>query len=171
MEEGDTMRETRVGKFEGGCTVMEIVARGIESEAEIREIGREAIEKNIERKAIAESIERETEVGVAVIDTVARSIEREMDVVDIEEGSNERTRMYAKVFTRKRKNLGKTYHQNDALMEDKRLKKASKLVSSPYTTGAKWRRHVDSTRVDPFRDVDPVKKKQFSKWHSSLGDG
>ncbi|CAA3016027.1 Hypothetical predicted protein [Olea europaea subsp. europaea] len=125
--EGGTMRETRVGEFERGCTVMETVARGIERGA--------------------------------VIDTVAGSIEREMDVVDIEEGSNERTRMYAKVFTHKRKNLGKTYHQNDALMEDKRLKKVSKLVSSPYTTGAKWRRHVDSMRVDPFRDVDPVKKK------------
>ncbi|CAA3029013.1 Hypothetical predicted protein [Olea europaea subsp. europaea] len=140
MEEGDTMRETRVGEFEGGRTVMETVVRGIESEAEIGEIGREAIEKNIEREVIVESIERETKARGVVIDTVAGSIEREMDVVDIEEGN-------------------------------KRLKKASKLVSSPYTTGAKWRRHVDSTRVDPFRDVDPVKRKQFSKWHSNLGDG
>ncbi|CAA2967589.1 Hypothetical predicted protein [Olea europaea subsp. europaea] len=141
MEEVDSMRETGIGKFKGRCTVMETVARGIESEIETGEIEREAIEKNIEREAVAESIERETKAGGAVIDTIAGSIEREMDVVNIEARSNERTRMYAK------------------------------LVSSPYTTGAKWRRHVDSTHIDPFRDVDLVKKRQFSKWHPSLGDG
>ncbi|CAA2989673.1 Hypothetical predicted protein [Olea europaea subsp. europaea] len=107
MEEEDTMRETGVGKttgeFEGGCTVMEKVARGIENEAETWEIGREKIAKNIEIEAIAGSIEREIEERGTVIDTIARNIKREMDVVDIEEGSNERTRMYDKVFTCKRK--------------------------------------------------------------------
>ncbi|CAA3008085.1 Hypothetical predicted protein [Olea europaea subsp. europaea] len=105
MEEGDTMRETGVGEFERGCTVMETVARGIESKAETWEIGSEAIEKNIKGKAVVESIKWETEARGVVIDTTTRNIEREMDVVDIEKGSNERTRMYAKVFTRKRKNL------------------------------------------------------------------
>ncbi|XP_022876776.1 uncharacterized protein LOC111394972 [Olea europaea var. sylvestris] len=144
INEGDTMREIGTGdavrKFDGGRTVMETVARGIEIEVETGEIKREVIVKNIESEAVAGSIERETKTGGAVIDTIAKNIEREMDVVDIENGSNERIRMYTKVFTHKRKILDKTYHQIDALIRDKRLKKASKLVSSPYMTGAKWSR-------------------------------
>ncbi|KAK6157831.1 hypothetical protein DH2020_012079 [Rehmannia glutinosa] len=81
------------------------------------------------------------------------------------------TKMYTKVFTRKKRTLDKSDQQTDALVRDKRIKKASKLVSSPYTTGAKWRRHVDNTKVDLFRDVDQVKKKHFFKWYSSLEDG
>ncbi|CAA3013936.1 Hypothetical predicted protein [Olea europaea subsp. europaea] len=78
MEEGDTIRETGVGRvvgeFEGGCTVMETVARGIESEAKTGEIRREAIAKNIENEAVAGSIEREPEGGGAMIDTIVYRI-------------------------------------------------------------------------------------------------
>lgn len=65
----------------------------------------------IGRKAVVRSNEREARTG---------NIEREMDVV--EAMTNERTMIYAKVFTRKRKKLDKTYQKIDALMRDKRLK-------------------------------------------------
>ncbi|CAA2988095.1 Hypothetical predicted protein [Olea europaea subsp. europaea] len=166
IDGGDIMEENgawdAVREFEARSAVMETVAGGIESEAKMREIGREAV---------AGGIEMEAEAAGAVIETVLGNIEREMDAVDNDVGIDERTRMYTKVFTRKKRNSDRTYQQTDILMRDKRLKKASKLVSSPYTTGAKWRRHVDSMSVDLFRDVDQIKKKHFSKWHSSLGDG
>lgn len=44
------------------------------------------------------------------------------------------------------------------MQQDKRLKKASKLVSSPYMIGAKWRIQVDNKSVDLSRDIDRLKR-------------
>ncbi|CAI9772424.1 unnamed protein product [Fraxinus pennsylvanica] len=181
-------RETEAGKEaetweigrEAMSVVMETVVGNNNGELVILEIGREAVTGCIEREieaggAVMETvvggIEWEAETREIEMEIVVGNIERETNVVDIDVRTNVGTEMYTKVFTRKKINLNKTYQQTDALMRDKRLRKASKLVSSPYTTRAKWKRHVDNTNVDIFWDVDLVKKKYFSKWHSGLGDG
>ncbi|KAL2501358.1 hypothetical protein Fot_35206 [Forsythia ovata] len=55
-------------------------------------------------------------------------------------------------------------------LRETRVKKSSHWVSSPYTTEGRWRKYIDATVVDLFRDVDPVKDKEFSKWFDQLGD-
>ncbi|KAL2530074.1 hypothetical protein Fot_22675 [Forsythia ovata] len=46
-----------------------------------------------------------------------------------------------------------------------RVKKPSQWVTSPYTTKGQWRKHVDVTTFDLFRDVDPVKDKDLRRSH------
>ncbi|CAA2964585.1 Hypothetical predicted protein [Olea europaea subsp. europaea] len=64
--------------------------------------------------------------------------------------------------------LGNIEREMDVVDNDVRINERTRMYTK--TTGAKWRRHVDSMSVDLFRDVDPVKKKHLSKWHSNLGD-
>ncbi|KAL2553043.1 Uncharacterized protein Fot_06662 [Forsythia ovata] len=59
----------------------------------------------------------------------------------------------------------------DEQLQETRVKKPSQWVTSPYTTEGQWIKHVDATAFDLFRDVDPVKDKEFSAWYNQLGDG
>ncbi|KAL2474596.1 Sentrin-specific protease [Abeliophyllum distichum] len=37
-------------------------------------------------------------------------------------------------------------------------------------TEGQWRKNVDATTFDLFREVDPIKDKEFSAWYNQLGD-
>lgn len=97
--DGDSDRDIK-SKAKIGKTGSEVVTRNIERELGI---GEEAKVGEIGSEVVAGSIEREIEARGTMIETVVGNIERGMNVIDIDVGTNEMIEMYAKVFLQKEK--------------------------------------------------------------------
>ncbi|CAA2985808.1 Hypothetical predicted protein [Olea europaea subsp. europaea] len=93
--ESETGVGKAVGEFEGGCTVMETWQGALRVRLRHGRLGGRQLLRTFRVSQVQGALRGDSSRG-AVIDTIARNIEREMDVVDIEEGSNKTTRMYAK---------------------------------------------------------------------------